>query len=184
MARLLGSAWQGGGGLNGLAAMFWEPGRAQVALAVDEAIDGDFRASAASTVEAVGIGVATGVAIRELGAAAVDAVRSVPPGPTVKSGSAGGPTADRDFQKVLGTRHSPRILRRHACTVVNRELVLRLTMLRRAQEEGIAPATMLSSRARIAMHPRGPAIFRRRRPQGIKDHGRRLTGRRSEGEHE
>jgi hypothetical protein len=35
--------------VNGLAALFWEPGRAQVAAAVDQAIDGDFRASAAST---------------------------------------------------------------------------------------------------------------------------------------
>ncbi len=74
MARLLGSAWQGGGGVNGLAALFWEPGRAQVAAAVDQAIDGDFRAAAASTVKAVGVGVATGVAIGELGAAAVDAL--------------------------------------------------------------------------------------------------------------
>ena len=41
-------------------------GRAQVATAVDQAIDGDFRASAASTVKAVGVGVATGVALGEL----------------------------------------------------------------------------------------------------------------------
>ncbi|MEO7594475.1 MAG: HNH endonuclease, partial [Byssovorax sp.] len=73
LARLVGSAWQGGGGLSGLSAIFWEPGRAQVALAVDQAIDGDFRASAASTVEAVGVGVATGIALGELGAAAVEA---------------------------------------------------------------------------------------------------------------
>ncbi|MEO7594477.1 MAG: hypothetical protein ABI134_24910 [Byssovorax sp.] len=49
LARLVGSAWQGGGGLSGLSAIFWEPGRAQVAPAVDQAIDGDFRAAAAST---------------------------------------------------------------------------------------------------------------------------------------
>ena len=61
MARLLGSAWQDGGGVNGLAALFWEPGRAQVALPVDQAIDGAFRAAAASTVKAVGGGVATGL---------------------------------------------------------------------------------------------------------------------------
>ncbi len=74
LARLVGSAWHGGGAVSGLTALFWEPGRAQVALAVDQAIDGDFRAAAASTVEAVGVGVATGIALGELGAAAVDAV--------------------------------------------------------------------------------------------------------------
>lgn len=63
--------------MSGLAASFWEPGRAQVAMAMDEAIDDDFRASAASTVKAVGVRVATGVALGELGAAAVDAVQAV-----------------------------------------------------------------------------------------------------------
>ena len=53
MARLLRSAWQGGGGVSGLAAIFWEPGRAQIALVVDQTIDGDFRALAASPVRAV-----------------------------------------------------------------------------------------------------------------------------------
>jgi hypothetical protein len=100
LARLLGSAWQGGGGVSGLGAIFWEPGRAQVALAVDEAIDGDFRASAASTVKAVGVGVTTGIALGELGATAVDAVRSVPGEPT---GAAGGSRASKPFT-VAGKR--------------------------------------------------------------------------------
>ena len=100
-ARLVGNAWHGGGAVNGLTALFWEPGRAQVALAVDQAIDGDFRAAAASTVEAVGVGVATGIALGELGAAAVDAVRSVPSGPTIKTGDAGGPTAGQRFPESI-----------------------------------------------------------------------------------
>jgi hypothetical protein len=74
LGHLLGSAWRGGGGLGGLAALFWEPARAQVDEAVAQAADGDFRGAAASTVKAVGVGVAAGVAIGELGAAAVDAI--------------------------------------------------------------------------------------------------------------
>ncbi|MFS8066934.1 MAG: hypothetical protein ACMG6S_11235, partial [Byssovorax sp.] len=74
--------------VRGLSAIFWEPGRAQVALAVDQAIEGDFRAAAASTVKAVGVGVATGIALGELGAAAVDAVgagtTTLEPGPYAK----------------------------------------------------------------------------------------------------
>jgi hypothetical protein len=53
LAHLVGSAWQGGGGVSGLAAIFWEPGRAQVAAAAEQAADGDFRGAAASTVKAV-----------------------------------------------------------------------------------------------------------------------------------
>ncbi|MFS8066929.1 MAG: RHS repeat-associated core domain-containing protein [Byssovorax sp.] len=93
LARLVGSAWQGGGGLSGLSAIFWEPGRAQVALAVDQAIEGDFRAAAASTVEAVGIGVATGIALGELGAAAVEAGAAV----LEESGSVKAPRTGKSF---------------------------------------------------------------------------------------
>jgi RHS repeat-associated protein len=74
LGHLLGSAWRGGGGLGGLAALFWEPARAHVDEVVAQAVDGDFRGAAASTVKAVGVGVAAGVAIGELGAAAVEAV--------------------------------------------------------------------------------------------------------------
>ena len=42
LAHLVRSAWQGGGDVSGLSAMFWEPGRAQVAAAADQAADGDF----------------------------------------------------------------------------------------------------------------------------------------------
>ena len=97
MACLLRSAWHGGGAVSGLTALFWEPGRAQVALAVDQAIDGDFRAAAASTVEAVGVGVATGIALGELGAAAVDAVQDASGGSATKAGAAGGSRARKPF---------------------------------------------------------------------------------------
>ena len=97
LARLVGSAWHGGGAVSGLTALFWEPGRAQVALAVDQAIDGDFRAAAASTVEAVGVGVATGIALGELGAAAVDAVQDASGGSATKAGAAGGSRARKPF---------------------------------------------------------------------------------------
>jgi hypothetical protein len=73
LGHLLGSAWRGGGGLGGLAALFWEPARAHVDESVAQAAEGDFRGAAASTVKAVSVGVAAGVAIGELGAAAVDA---------------------------------------------------------------------------------------------------------------
>ncbi|MEO5729210.1 MAG: HNH endonuclease signature motif containing protein, partial [Byssovorax sp.] len=101
LARLVGSAWQGGGGLSGLAAIFWEPGRGQVALAVDQAIDGDFRAAAASTVEAVGVGVATGVALGELGAAAVDAGAAVLEKKGEARGAGGGPRAGKPFTSAM-----------------------------------------------------------------------------------
>ena len=104
LGRMLGVAWASGGGLSGLEAIFWEPARAQAAMAVDQAVDGDFRASAASTVGAVSVGVATGVALGELGAAAVDAVQSVrnssgAAGP--KNGSAGGPGAGKRFPEAV-----------------------------------------------------------------------------------
>jgi hypothetical protein len=60
LARLLGSAWQGGGGASGLAALFWEPGRAQVAAA-EQAADGDFRGGCRVDGQAVSVEVATGL---------------------------------------------------------------------------------------------------------------------------
>ena len=99
LARLLGNTWQGGfSGMGNLTVRFWEPGRQQVALAVDQAIDGDFRASAASTVEAVGIGVATGVALGELGAAAVEAL---PKDAGPKPGSSNPQSAGKRFPESV-----------------------------------------------------------------------------------
>ena len=73
---------------------------------MDQAIDGDFRASAASTVEAVGIGVATGVALGELGAAAVDAVPSVRNGSESGAGQAAGPRRATSAQVTVPRRPS------------------------------------------------------------------------------
>jgi hypothetical protein len=50
-----------------------EPAREQVAAAADRAAEGDFRGAAAAGVKAIGVGVTTGIAIGELGAAAVQA---------------------------------------------------------------------------------------------------------------
>ena len=74
LARLVRSAWESEGGLTGLATVVLEPGRQQVANAVDAAAEGDFRTAAASGVKALTVGVSTGIAIGELGAAAVSAV--------------------------------------------------------------------------------------------------------------
>jgi RHS repeat-associated protein len=81
LARLVRSAWESEGGLEGLVSVVLEPGRQQVAAAVDAAAAGDFRGAAASGIKAVSVGVTTGIAIGELGAAAVDAAR--PAAPTV-----------------------------------------------------------------------------------------------------
>ncbi len=66
-------------------------------MEADEAIDSDFTASATSTVTAVGIGVATGVALGELGAAAVDASTAVLEKGNEGRGAAGGPRAGKPF---------------------------------------------------------------------------------------
>ena len=74
LARLVQSAWQSEGGLTGLATVVLGPGRQQVAAAVDAAAEGDFRGAAAAGVKALAVGVSTGIAVGELGAAAVNAV--------------------------------------------------------------------------------------------------------------
>ena len=73
-ARLVRSAWESEGGLTGLATVVLEPGRQQVANAVDAAAEGDFRTAAASGVKALSVGVTTGFAMGELGAATVAAI--------------------------------------------------------------------------------------------------------------
>jgi hypothetical protein len=80
LARLARSAWSSGGGLGGLVSVVLEPARAQVAAAVDRAAEGDFRGAAAAGVKAIGVAVTTGIAVGDLGAAAVDAVGPTPAG--------------------------------------------------------------------------------------------------------
>ena len=88
LARLVRSAWESEGGLTGLATVVLEPGRQQVANAVDAAAEGDFRTAASSGVKALTVGVSTGIAIGELGAAAVEAIgagaKTLEPGPYAK----------------------------------------------------------------------------------------------------
>jgi hypothetical protein len=79
LARLVRSAWESEGGLSGLASVVLEPGREQVATAVDRAGEGDFRGAAAAGVKAISVGVTTGIAVGELGAAAVNAVDAAGP---------------------------------------------------------------------------------------------------------
>jgi RHS repeat-associated protein len=79
LARLVRSAWESEGGLSGLASVVLGPGREQVATAVDRAGEGDFRGAAAAGVKAISVGVTTGIAIGELGAAAVSAVGAATP---------------------------------------------------------------------------------------------------------
>jgi hypothetical protein len=102
LARLVRSAWESEGGLSGLASVVLGPGREQVATAVDRAGEGDFRGAAAAGVKAISVGVTTGIAIGELGAAAVNAVQTAGTGPGAsgpKSGSAGGPGASKRFSE-------------------------------------------------------------------------------------
>jgi len=68
---------------------------------VAQAIDGDFKAAAAAGVKAIAVGVAAGVALGELGAAGVEAARTVPGGPTIKTGATGGPTAGEKFPESI-----------------------------------------------------------------------------------
>ena len=72
------SAWESEGGLTGLATVVLEPGRQQVANAVDASAEGDCRTAAASGVKALSVGVSTGIAIGELGAATVAAICTSP----------------------------------------------------------------------------------------------------------
>jgi hypothetical protein len=99
LAHLVGSDWRSGGSLAGLKALFWEPGRAQVAAAAEQAADGDFRGAAASTVKAVSVGVATGVALGKLRAAVVDAAVAASSTGSGASGAAGGPRAGKPFTR-------------------------------------------------------------------------------------
>ncbi len=77
--HVVGSAWESGDPIEGLSALFWKPGAAQVDAVVASAVDGDFKGAAEAGVKAVAIGVATGVALGELGGAAADAAGA--PGP-------------------------------------------------------------------------------------------------------
>jgi hypothetical protein len=79
LARLARSAWSSGGGLGGLVSVVLEPAREQVAAAADRAAEGDFRGAAAAGVKAISVGVTTGIAIGEVGAAAVGAVQDSRP---------------------------------------------------------------------------------------------------------
>jgi RHS repeat-associated protein len=79
LARLARSAWSSGGGLGGLVSVVLEPAREQVAAAADRAAEGDFRGAAAAGVKAIGVAVTTGIAVGELGAAAVGAVQDSRP---------------------------------------------------------------------------------------------------------
>jgi hypothetical protein len=82
-----------------------EPARAQVAAAVDRAAEGDFRGAAAAGVKAIGVAVTTGIAVGELGAAAVDAVKpagdSVGPVPKPSKGPGAVSPADRDPKRLF-----------------------------------------------------------------------------------
>jgi hypothetical protein len=81
LARLARSAWSSGGGLGGLVSVVLEPAREQVAAAADRAAEGDFRGAAAAGVKAIGVAVTTGIAVGELGAAAVGAAQTAHSGP-------------------------------------------------------------------------------------------------------
>ena len=70
LLHVAGSAWASGDPVAGLGALFWEPGAAQVDDLVASAVDGDFKGAAEAGVKAITIGVATGVALGELGGAA------------------------------------------------------------------------------------------------------------------
>jgi hypothetical protein len=111
LARLVRSAWSSGGGLSGLAAVVLEPGREQVATAVDRAAEGDFRGAAAAGVKAISVGVATGIAIGEVGAAAVDALHPAPTSGTATTGGSRRFSADRRgkaFEKAKDANGLPR----------------------------------------------------------------------------
>ncbi len=73
----VGSAWESGDPIEGLSTLFWKPGAAQVDELVASAVDGDFKGAAEAGVKVVTIGVATGVALGELGGAAADAAKGV-----------------------------------------------------------------------------------------------------------
>ena len=90
--HVVGSAWESGDPIEGLSALFWKPGAAQVDAVVASAVDGDFKGAAEAGVKVVTIGVATGVALGELGGAAVDAAKGAK-----EAGTAGGPRAGRSF---------------------------------------------------------------------------------------
>jgi RHS repeat-associated protein len=99
--RIAGTAWRDGDPVGGLAALFWTPGREHVDEVVAHAIDGDFKAAAAAGVKAITVGVAAGVAIGELGAAAVDAgAAALDKGNEVR-GAAGGPRAGKPFTSAM-----------------------------------------------------------------------------------
>jgi hypothetical protein len=100
LARLARSAWGSGGGLSGLVSVVLEPAREQVAAAADRAAEGDFRGAAAAGVKAIGVAVTTGIAVGELGAAAVDAAGSASGDSVTKPGAAGGNRAGRRFTRA------------------------------------------------------------------------------------
>ena len=77
LLHVAGSAWASGDPVAGLGALFWEPGAAQVDDLVASAVDGDFKGAAEAGVKAITIGVATGVALGELGGAAAEAAKDV-----------------------------------------------------------------------------------------------------------
>jgi hypothetical protein len=89
LLHVAGSAWASGDPVAGLGALFWEPGAAQVDDLVASAVDGDFKGAAEAGVKAITIGVATGVALGELGGAAAEAAKAAKdaPGPTPRVSS-------------------------------------------------------------------------------------------------
>ena len=107
------SARESEGGLEGLASVVLEPGRQQVANAVDAAAEGDFRAAAASGVKALSVGVSTGIAIGELGAAALSAVDPAGAGGSRRPSQA---QRERLFEKSKDAGGTPR------CVYCNKEI--------------------------------------------------------------
>jgi hypothetical protein len=88
-----------------------EPARAQVAAAADRAAEGDFRGAAAAGVKAIGVGVTTGIAIGEVGAAAVDALHPAPTSGTATTGGSRRFSADqrgKAFEKAKDANGLPR----------------------------------------------------------------------------
>ncbi|MFO0759126.1 MAG: FG-GAP-like repeat-containing protein [Byssovorax sp.] len=101
LVRSVQTAWGADDPLSGLSALFWEPGASQVDVLVERAVEGDFEGAAEAGVKVVTVGVATGVALGELGGAAVDAANAGSSGPEIKTGAAGGPSAGQRFSESV-----------------------------------------------------------------------------------
>ena len=107
LIRIVGDAWSTGDPVGGLSAIFWEPGRAQVDQVVASAVEGDFEGAAEAGVNAITVGVATGVVIGEIGGAGIEAAEearktsTLEPGPYARESipaHRGRPTAEEQRQ--------------------------------------------------------------------------------------